>query len=140
MRSEAALEGREWWGAFVDGVLAAYLRTFQVDGIRIIQQAKADTDYLKACPMDALYFTVLNHAAADPACRILFNGRPQHPSLNHYKEQFLFRADKLPYYSSHAGLVELGKRALRLRQRIRRALQKAAPPPVAESDSGETAS
>ena len=52
----------------------------------------------------------------------------------------MFRADELPYYSSHAGLVELGKRALRLRQRLRRALQKAAPPPAAKPDSGETGS
>ena len=131
-RALFALAGREWWGAFVDGVLAAYLRTFQVDGIRIIQQAKADTDYLKACPMDALYFPVLSRAAADPACRILFNGRPQHPSLNHYKEQFLFRADEFPYYSSHAVLVALGKRALQLRKRFRRAAGAPAASPPAE--------
>ena len=120
MQREAALAGREWWGAYVGGELAAYLRTFQVEDIRVIQQAKADTDYLKSYPMDAIYYNVLLHAAADPACRLIVNGRPQHPSLNHYKEQFLFRADEFPYYSSHALLVELGKRALQLRKRFRR--------------------
>ena len=120
MRREAALAGREWWGAYVGGELAAYLRTFQVEDIRVIQQAKADTDYLKSYPMDAIYYNVLLAAAADPVCRLIVNGRPQHPSLNHYKEQFLFRADEFPYYSSHALLVELGKRALQLQKRFRR--------------------
>lgn len=123
MRREFPLEGREWWGAFAEGVLAAYLRTLQVDGIRIIQLAKADTEHLKAYPMDALYFMVLSHAAADPACRMIINGRPQHPSLNHYKEQFLFQAAEFPYYSSQAGLLEAGKRVLRAGLRVRRALQ-----------------
>jgi hypothetical protein len=136
MRREASLEGREWWGAYVDGVLAAYVRTFQVDGIRIIQQAKADTDHLKSYPMDAIYFTLLGQAAADPDCRMILNGRPQHPSLNHYKEQFLFRADELPYYSSHAGLVKLGKRALKMRGLFRRARDLNAPSAPGKSEPG----
>lgn len=110
MRGEFALVDREWWGAFVDGQLTAYLRTYQVDDIRVIQQAKADTACLRFYPMDALYYTVLSQAAGDPLCRMIVNGRPQHPSLNHYKEQFLFKADEFSYFSTHAGLVEIGKR------------------------------
>ena len=110
MRREFALKGREWWGASVNGVLAAYLRTYQVDGVRVIQQTRADTDYLKFYPMDALYFSILSAAAADSSCERIVNGSPLHRSLNHYKEQFLFRAVSLPYYSSHAGWIELYKR------------------------------
>lgn len=116
IRSSFALVGREWWGAFVGGELVAYLRTYQVDGVRVIQHAKVDADYYKFYPMDALYFTVLASAAADPVCRLVLNGRPMHPSLNHFKEQFLFAAVAFPYYSTHAGLMELGKR-LRARWR-----------------------
>ncbi|NCD22581.1 MAG: hypothetical protein EOL90_06550 [Spartobacteria bacterium] len=116
IRSSFALAGREWWGAFVEGELAAYLRTYQVDGVRVIQHAKVDADYYKFYPMDALYFTVLAAAAADSDCRLILNGRPMHPSLNHFKEQFLFAAVAFPYYSTHAGLMELGKR-LRARWR-----------------------
>ena len=76
----------------------------------MIEQTKADPLYYKYYPMDALYFTVLSRATADPECRIVFNGRPQHPSLNHYKEQFLFKTAEFPYYSSHARMVEWGKR------------------------------
>lgn len=110
IRAQFALAGREWWGAFVDGELAAYLRTYQVDGVRVIQHAKVDADYYKFYPMDALYYTVLAAAAADPVCRLILNGRPMHPSLNHFKEQFLFAAVDFPYFSTHAGLMELGKR------------------------------
>ncbi|MDY0149079.1 MAG: hypothetical protein RBT03_03220 [Kiritimatiellia bacterium] len=110
MRREFALEGREWWGAFVEGVLAAYLRTYQVNGIRIIQQTKADTAWLKFYPMDALYFDMLSRASADSTCVRIVNGSPLHPSLNHYKEQFLFRAVSVPYYSSNARMIEWAKR------------------------------
>lgn len=117
MRRESALEGREWWGAFVGGVLAAYLRTYQVEGVRIIQQTKADTAYLKYYPMDALYYAVLSKAAADQTCRLIVNGDPRHPSLNHFKEQFLFAAVDFPYYSSSAWLVEAGKKLTTARSR-----------------------
>ncbi len=109
IRKEFALAGREWWGAFVDGVLAAYLRTYQVEGIRIIQQAKADTAWLKYYPMDALYFEILTRAAADAGCLQIINGSPLHPSLNHYKEQFLFTTVALPYYSSNARMIAFAK-------------------------------
>jgi hypothetical protein len=110
MRREFPLEHREWWGAFVGGILAAYLRTYQVEGVRVIQQAKADSVYLKFHPMDALYHAVLSHAAKDPTCQLIVNGGPRHRSLNHYKEQFLFSVVNFPYYSSTAWLVEFGKR------------------------------
>lgn len=110
MRREFSLKGREWWGAFVNDVLVAYLRTYQVDGIRVIQHAKADTAYFKYHPMDALYYTVLSKAAADTACHRIVNGGPLHPSLNHFKEQFLFQVVEYPYYSTHAWLVGKAKK------------------------------
>ena len=109
IRREFALPGREWWGAFVDGRLAAYLRTYQVEDVRIIQQTKADPECYCHKPMDALYHAVLAHAAADPGCRRIVNGSPLHGSLNHFKEQFLFRTVERPWYSSTAWLVELVK-------------------------------
>ncbi len=110
VRGEFALMGREWWGAYVNGVLAAYLRTYQVDGIRIIQQVKSDTEYFRFHPVDALYFDVLSRAAGDLSCQRIMNGDPRHASLNHYKEQFLFQAVEYPYYSSNAWLVNTAKR------------------------------
>lgn len=122
IRKEFALKGREWWGAFVGETLAAYLRTYQVEGVRIIQHAKTDTDYFRHSPMDALYFRVLSEAAATPSCLRIVNGRPMQPSLNHFKEQFLFQAVELPVFSAHARLVEFAKRGLGLSAQVRSAL------------------
>ncbi|MBN1879728.1 hypothetical protein JW823_06425 [bacterium] len=112
MQLSFSLNGRECWGAFVDDTLAAFIRTYQVDGTRVIQQAKVDTEYFKAYPMDGLYFTLLNHAAEDNSCNLIINGSPLHDSVNHYKEQFLFRSFDHPCYSSNACLVKVGKRIL----------------------------
>lgn len=110
IRGEFKLLGREWWGAYVNGVLAAYLRTYQVDGIRIIQQVKSDTGYFRFHPVDALYYDVLSRAATDTTCQRIINGDPKHASLNHFKEQFLFQPINFPLYSSRAKLVEFAKR------------------------------
>ena len=112
IRRDFALHGLEWWGAFVNGMLVAYLRTYQVDGIRVIQQVKSDTDYFKFHPVDALYYEVLSMVAADSTCQRIMNGDPRHESLNHFKEQFLFKAVGYPYFSSKAFLVELAKKIL----------------------------
>lgn len=109
MRREFALAGREWWGAFADGVLAAYLRTYQVNSIRVIQQTSSDTACRQHHPMDALYFNVLAAASADSGCLVIYNGGPMHASLNLFKEQYLFQAVDCPVYSS-SRWVGLGRR------------------------------
>ncbi len=122
IRREFNLEvNREWWGAYVDETLVAYLRTYQVDGIRVIQQAKADTTYFKHYPMDALYFTVLRKASENTACRCIINGSPLHESVNHFKEQFLFKHLKYPCFSSIAWLVKTAKIVFFVAARLRRA-------------------
>ena len=112
IRRDFSLKGREWWGAFVDGQLVAYLRTYQVEDIRVIQQTKSDTAYFKEHAMDALYYTVLLQASADASCKRIVNGGPSHSSLNQFKEQFLFRVANYPYYSSNACLVKMVKKLM----------------------------
>lgn len=112
VRREYALRGREWMGAFVDNVLVAYIRTYQVGGLRVIEQVKADTQYLKHFPIDALYYSVLSGAGKDNGCKSIVNGSPIHASLDRYKEQFLFKAKEHPYYSTNARLIEWAKRRL----------------------------
>ena len=84
--------------------------TDEVADVRVIEQAKTNTLYFKANPMDALYFTVLSAAAETMACQRVINGSPLHESVNHYKRQFLFQAIEFPIYSSNAWLVEMAKR------------------------------
>ena len=112
---EFSVGGREWWGAFIGEELAAYMRTYQVDGVRVIEQTKVDNAYYKFYPMDALYYTIISQAAADQNCQFIVNGRPQHSSLNYYKEQFCFKSVEFPYYSTNARMVEfVKKRILRI--------------------------
>ena len=118
VRAEFALRGREWWGAFVDNALAAYIVTYQVDTTRVIEKVKSHSDYLKYCVVDALHFVLLEAASNETSCLRVIHGRPQHESLNQYKEQFLFRSKEFPYYSTHARLVECAKHVSALRDRM----------------------
>jgi hypothetical protein len=110
VRREFALRGREWWGSFAEGALVAYMVTYQVADVRIIEKVKSHSDYLRYCPVDALYFTVLEAASRNAECKRVICGQPQHPTLNHFKEQFLFEVRNYPYYSTHAKLIEWAKR------------------------------
>jgi len=109
VRREGALAGREWWGSFVEGSLAAYMVTYQVDDVRIIEKVRSHSDCLKFCPVDALYYTVLEAASRNAECQRVISGAPQHPTLNHYKEQFLFEPKEYSYYSTHAKLIQWAK-------------------------------
>ncbi|MBX3423889.1 MAG: hypothetical protein KF752_20215 [Pirellulaceae bacterium] len=108
-RRQFMLEGRAWWGAFRTNRLIAYLRCHQVEDVCVIEQVRSDTDYHKLNPVDALYFHLLQLVSATESCNLIINGRPHHPSLNHFKQQFLFRPVEFPYYSSNLLLFRLGK-------------------------------
>jgi hypothetical protein len=114
IKKDFALNGREWWGAYYEGILTAYMRTYQVDGIRVIEQTKLDSKYIDYKPMDGLYFSVINMAAKDLSCEKIMNGTPLHPSLNLFKEQFLFKQVTYPYFTSN----------YKLNQGIRKLLKK----------------
>lgn len=110
IRRDFSFHGREWWGAYVEGQLAGYLRTYQVDNIRVLEQSKTDTAFFKYRPVDALYFSMIMAASQDPNCHMIMNGDPRHQSLNHYKEQFLFKPVSLPCYTSNIKVTSLIKR------------------------------
>lgn len=112
VQREFALQGREWWGAYLEGVLIAYVKTYQVGSVRIIEQTKTDSQYLKYKPMDALYYTIIEKASKDLSCEKIINGTPLHPSLNLYKEQFLFEQVSYPYYTSNYKFNQLIRKLL----------------------------
>lgn len=112
VQREFALQGREWWGAYYGGLLIAYIKTYQVGAIRIIEQTKADTQYLMQKPMDALYYSIIEEASKESTCLKIINGTPLHPSLNLYKAQFLFKEVKYPYFSSNYKMVKNIKRLM----------------------------
>jgi hypothetical protein len=100
-----------WWGARHEGRLAAYVVTLDVDGTRVIGAVKSDPEMLRYRPVDAIYFQVLASASRHPGILRVVNGGPdgERPSLTRFKEQFLFVARDVPYYSSRGSILRLLK-------------------------------
>jgi hypothetical protein len=115
MHRDFASHGRQWFGAWHEGRLIAYLVTLHVEGILMIEKMKLHTDYLQFCPSDALYFHVLDRAAQMESCQRIFNSSPQRPGLDRFKEQFLFKATPIPIYMSNPAFHRLALRAMALR-------------------------
>lgn len=120
LRRDFGWPGREWWGAWVEGRLVAYLEALQIDTVRFIEKMRCHTDFLPSCASDAIYFAALESAAQDPSCHRVINSRPVHGSLDRYKEQFLFRRAAVPFYTSNWMLYRASRLWLGLRRRARR--------------------
>lgn len=124
MRRDFASGGRQWFGAWHEGRLIAYLVTLQVESVLLIEKMKLHSDYLALGPSDALYFHVLSQLAQDASCLRIINSSPQRPGLDRFKEQFLFKATPIPQYVSNPATYRLAMRAMALRNKwveIRRA-------------------
>jgi hypothetical protein len=118
-RLHFSLPGWQWWGAFVQGRLAAYMRTLQVADVLFIMSMKNHTDFLKLCSSDAIYFTALEEASRSGSANRIVNGGPMRPSLDHFKEQFLFKRTATPYFLSGETMLRLGTRLFRVKERLR---------------------
>jgi len=118
-RQHLTAPGREVWGAFVDDRLVAFLVSSQIDTVRFIEKMKSHTDFLKACPSDALYFTVIDHATRNDGCRTIVNPGLRGGSMDRYKEQFLFKRTGVPVYVSNAWLFRTAQVAYDLAHRAR---------------------
>jgi hypothetical protein len=118
-RLHFSLPGWQWVGAFVQGQLVAYMRTLQVADVLFIMSMKSHTEFLKLCASDAIYFTALEAAGHSNSVSRIVNGGPMRPSLDRFKEQFLFKRTSIPYFLSGEALLRLGTRLFRLKERIR---------------------
>jgi hypothetical protein len=123
-RLHFSLPGWHWWGAFVQGQLVAYMRTLQVADVLFIMSMKNHTQFLKLCASDAIYFTALEEASRSGSVRRIVNGGPMRPSLDRFKEQFLFKRTPLSYYLAGEAFLRFGTRLFRIKERIRVELQR----------------
>jgi hypothetical protein len=115
MTKEFAMQKREWWGAFHNGVLTAYYYAYQINETMFISAAKSHSDHMEDCPNDALFFTFLEY------CRDLFDCKQvifgdwsgDAPSLNKFKERYGFQKIDLPVYARYNPVVRFFRDKLR---------------------------
>ena len=100
------------------------MRTLQVADVLFIMSMKNHTQFLKLCASDATYFTALEEASRSGSVTRIVNGGPMRPSLDRFKEQFLFKRTPIPYYLAGEAFLRFGTRLFRLKERIRVGLQR----------------
>jgi hypothetical protein len=96
--------GYKFIGAFVEGVLVAYINLITVEGTWIMSAIKSVTESLHHRPVDALYFSILSEASQVSRfgeCQRVLNGGGDHEreSLARFKAEFMLLPVRVPYYS-----------------------------------------
>jgi hypothetical protein len=110
--NEFALPDREWWGAFHEGRLAAYLYAYQVEGTVVFLGFKSNTAFFNHRPNDGLIHHFVSYCRdLGTVERIVFGDwAPDDANLNAFKESFLFQRTDLSVYAVYNPLVRLAKR------------------------------
>jgi hypothetical protein len=109
---EFSLPKREWWGAYCDSLLIAYLYSVLVDETMFIYAAKSHTAYLDKSPNDALVFSFLEYCRDLKCCTSVIMGdwTKEAESLNKFKEKFGFEKLDFPMYAKYHPMLALLKR------------------------------
>ncbi len=89
----------EFWGAFHEGRMIAYLAIHVAGHRAIIDGAKSLTEQLNQCPNDALVFRFLESCRERGTIEEIFYGgwSEDKPTLNRFKESFGFAGERIPY-------------------------------------------
>ena len=88
----------EFWGAFHEGMLVAYI-CFHVAGDRVVVDGvKSDTEWLQTCPIDAILFNFITDIQKREGIKeMIYGGKSDRPSLDKFKESYGFRIEEIPY-------------------------------------------
>jgi len=112
MLREFASPHREWWGAFHEGRLAAYVYAYEVEGVMVFGAFKSHTDFFPMRPNDGIVYTFLQHCRSlGTVDRIIFGDwSPDDTNLNAFKESFLFHRVDIPVYAVYHPAVRVLRR------------------------------
>jgi hypothetical protein len=116
---------REWWGAYNQKSLVAYMYSVHINDIMYNFTAKSHTDFLDKCPNDALIFTFLEYCSTLDGCKhIIFGDWGNNlPTLNRFKEKYGFEKVDLPMYEYYNPLVKLAIKTNRFISRVRKSCE-----------------
>ena len=88
----------EFWGAFQDGVLAAYICLHVVGNRAVVDGVKSDTDMLPGCPIDAIVYNMITDLQKrGEVNEMWYGGKSNRPSLDKFKESYGFQVVQVPY-------------------------------------------
>ena len=93
--------GHQFFGAYVDDRLVAYIDLIRVEDTWMFGAVKSCDEDLKHRPVDALYFHILLSASQCGDCRRVVNGGgpDERPGLTSFKGEFLLKPVVVPYYT-----------------------------------------
>lgn len=99
VRATFGLRDREEWGAFANGRLVAYLRSYLLEDIMYVSTAMSHTDSLALYPNDALLHRFLESCRNRDDVREVIHGLwSGKPSLDDFKLGFGFSVVRVPFY------------------------------------------
>jgi hypothetical protein len=88
LRKEFAKPDREWWGAFHQEKLGAYMYGYLVDGTMHLANVKIHADFVKQHAGDLLLYSLVEYSKTLNTCSQVDVGRrsPNSPSVDKWKE------------------------------------------------------
>lgn len=88
----------EFWCAFQEDKLAAYICLHVIDDRAIVDGVKSDTDMLPGCPMDAIITNIiLDLQERGGINELWYGGKSSRETLDKFKESFGFQIQEVPY-------------------------------------------
>ena len=93
----------EFWCAFQDGKLAAYICLHVIDERIVVDGVKSDTDMLPGCPIDAIVYNIITSVQQRGAKEMWYGGASNRPTLDKFKESYGFKIEEIPYRTSFLG-------------------------------------
>ncbi len=101
----------EFWCAFSEGKLIAYICLHVMGERVVVDGVKSDTDFLSNCPIDAILHGIMTSLKERGGIKEMwYGGKSSRKTLDDYKESYGFEVVKVPYtIRLGAGLIKYPK-------------------------------
>lgn len=93
----------EFWCAFQDGKMSAYICIHVIDNRVVVDGVKSDTDMLPLCPIDAIIYNIITSVQSRGVNEMWYGGESSRPTLDKFKESYGFKVESIPYLTYFFG-------------------------------------